>query len=244
MNLIIDIGNTLTKVYIADKGEIVHNEQFSTDNEIPTNKIFSTFPLIKDLIISTVVEKRDIIKNDVLKKLNNIIFLKASTPLPIKNLYQTPETLGKDRIAAVVGAHNIFPGENVLAIDTGTAITYDFINSKDEYYGGNISPGMSMRYKALNKFTSKLPLLSSAEKHPFLGTNTPEAIIAGVQNGIVFEIDAYINKLKGMHKNLKVILTGGDSFFFAGKLKNPIFAESFLVALGLNRILEYNVKKI
>ncbi|NJO91988.1 MAG: type III pantothenate kinase, partial [Chloroflexia bacterium] len=110
--------------------------------------------------------------------------------------------------------------------------------------GGNISPGMSMRFKALNQLTSKLPLLSSKDEDILLGTNTNEAIIAGVQNGIIFEMDMYIDKLRELHKDIKVILTGGDGFFFAGKLKNPIFAKPFLVALGLNRILEYNVKKL
>ncbi len=243
MNLIIDIGNTFTKVFIVDKNKIIHNEQVTTKNELYLDEILATFPHAMDLIISSVVEKSIINKVD-LKKFNHVVFLETSTPLPIKSLYKTPKTLGKDRIAAVVGAHNIFPGENVLAIDAGTAITYDFINKQGEYFGGNISPGMTMRYKALHEFTSRLPLMSLSENHPFLGANTDEAIIAGVQNGITFEMDAYIDKLTDIHKQLKVILTGGDSFFFAGKLKNPIFAESFLVAFGLNRILEYNVKKI
>lgn len=243
MNLIIDIGNTFTKMFVVDKGKVIHHEQIETIKKLSIEKTLATFPKIRDLIISSVV-KKNILGEKIEGRFDNVIYLDASTPLPIKNNYKTPKTLGKDRIAAIVGAHNIYPNENVLAIDAGTAITYDFINIKGEYFGGNISPGLSMRYKALNKFTSKLPLLSPVREYSFFGASTDEAIVAGVQNGIIFEIDAYVDKLIETYKNVKVILTGGDSFFFEGKLKNRIFAKPFLVALGLNRILEYNVKKL
>ncbi len=243
MNFVIDIGNTLTKLFVAKSNEIIYNEQLTTEENYKMVQVLEKFPSIKNLIISSVVDKKLEFNRRIVKKLKNIIYLDETTPLPIKNYYKTPKTLGKDRIAAIVGAHNIFPRENVLAIDAGTAITYDFVNQKGEYNGGNISPGMSMRFRALNQLTSKLPLLSSKDEVIFFGTNTSEAIIAGVQNGIIFEMDTYIDKLREMHHQVKVILTGGDGFFFAGKLKNPIFAKPFLVALGLNRILEYNVKK-
>jgi len=178
---------------------------------------------------------------DYLKdKVNNFIYLNKKTKLPIINLYESPDTLGKDRLAAIIGANNIFKNQDVLVIDAGTAITFDFINKNNEYIGGNISPGLEMRYKSLNLFTSKLPLIKKDEKFNLIGKNTKEAIISGVQNGLVFEIDSYINIFKEKFNNIKIILTGGDSFFFEHKLKNCIFAEVFLIAIGLNKILIYN----
>ena len=244
MNLIIDIGNTFTKYFVIEKNEIIHHEQKESSLESPIDMFLDNFPQIKGLIISSVVTKKYYYPEVIKNRLDTIILLDEKTPIPVNNHYKTPETLGKDRIAAIVGAHNIFPNQNVLAIDAGTAIKFDFINKNGDYFGGNISPGLSMRFKALNHYTSRLPLLSAIDNHAFFGSKTSEAIIAGVQNGIIFEIDGYINRLKEQYKQLKVILTGGDSFFFAGKLKNRIFAKPFLVALGLNRILEYNVKKL
>ena len=173
--------------------------------------------------------------------LDHYIELTSRTELPIKNLYQTPETLGKDRIAGATGGISLFPGNNILVIDAGTAITFDFINKKEEYIGGNISPGLSMRYRALHQFTNQLPLLQKEDDIGMLGENTKKAIIRGVQNGIVFEMNHYIENLSLEHENLKTILTGGDSNFFDNKLKYPIFVESDLVLIGLNKILKYNI---
>jgi len=173
--------------------------------------------------------------------LDHYMVLSAKTNLPLINLYQTPETLGKDRLAAVIGGISLFPGSNVLVIDAGTAITFDFINKQKEYLGGNISPGLSMRYQALHQFTKQLPLLQKEEDFELLGENTKKAIIRGVQNGIVFEINHYIESLSVKNGNITTILTGGDSNFFDNKLKYPIFVESDLVLMGLNKILKYNI---
>jgi type III pantothenate kinase len=243
MNLIIDIGNTLTKLFVFEQNKIVYSNKIETGNQIDTEDLFVKNN-INNAIISSVAGIQEGLVHKIKKQTQNLIILDFLTQLPIKNLYKTPETLGKDRLAAIVGAHNIFPGHNVLAIDAGTAITFDFINKNAEYLGGNISPGLAMRYQALNYFTNKLPLLEKSDQFPFIGQNTDEAIIAGVQNGIIFEINAYIDKFAEEYDDLKVILTGGDTFFFAHKLKCPIFAEPFLVAIGLNRILQNNVEKI
>ncbi len=173
--------------------------------------------------------------------LNHYLEMDQKTPLPIRNLYRTPETLGKDRIAAVVGGNVLFPDRNILVIDAGTAITYDFINNNQEYIGGNISPGLSMRFQALHQFTNRLPLLKKEEDLELLGENTDKAIIRGVQNGIVFEMNNYIESLSVKNGSLITILTGGDSNFFDNKLKYPIFVESDLVLTGLNKILKYNI---
>jgi type III pantothenate kinase len=178
------------------------------------------------------------------KYTKKIIYLDRNTRLPIINNYKSKVSLGKDRIAAAVGANTIFPNSNVLVIDAGTALTFDFVSDNNEYMGGNISPGMQMRFKALKTFTSKLPLLDKSEEFYLTANNTNDAIISGVQSGIIFEMDSYINEYKKKYNDLKVILTGGDSFFFEYKLKNRIFAKPFLTAVGLNRILEYNAKQI
>jgi type III pantothenate kinase len=169
--------------------------------------------------------------------------LSANTPLPIENRYLTKETLGKDRIAAVVGAYDLYPNQNLLVIDAGTAITYDFINEKGQYLGGNISPGIEMRFKALNYYTGKLPRVQPKEWNKLYGSTTEEAILGGVLNGVVFEVDKTIESFKEFYKNLKVIITGGDAEFFDNKLKNSFFVNFNLLALGLNRILEYNGEK-
>ena len=157
-------------------------------------------------------------------------------------MYETPETLGKDRLAAVVGASFLKPGKDILVIDAGTAITYDFINSKKQYLGGNIAPGINLRLRSLHEFTQRLPLVQVNSESPLLGVDTNSALVSGALYGIVFEIDGYISTLKIKYPQLSVFLTGGSTFYFDTKLKSPIFAEKNLVLIGLNRILQYNVQ--
>jgi type III pantothenate kinase len=165
------------------------------------------------------------------------------TKLPIENLYETPETLGKDRLAAAVGANELFPDQNLLIIDAGTAITYDLVTENNQFLGGNISPGLEMRFKALNQFTGKLPLISHSDEYKEIGQNTTDAIRAGVQNGILFEIGQTIDLFNRNYQNLQIIMTGGDSNFFDKKLNYSIFVHFNLTLIGLNRILEHNAKE-
>jgi type III pantothenate kinase len=243
MNLVIDIGNTFFKIYIFELNKLVFFKQISGRQEIEIEMLMSGIEGIKNGIVSSVRESSHAVVSKIKKHYPNIIEFDHHTPIPVKNMYETPETLGKDRLAGVVGAYNIYKDQNVLAIDSGTAITYDFVNSHSEYLGGNISPGMEMRFKALSHFTEKLPLCAPQDGFQLLGASTRQAIVSGVQNGIIFEMDAYIDTLKEQYNPLRVILTGGDTFFFAHKLKNTIFAEPNLVAIGLNHILQYNVKQ-
>jgi type III pantothenate kinase len=242
MNLVVDIGNSFVKLFVFENNKLIHFQQHNTIGQSLNSELFSVYPVINHAIISSVAEMPFELVDLIKQVSHNLIVLDHNTPVPIKNSYKTPETLGKDRLAGIVGAYNIYKGQNVLAIDCGTALTFDLINQQAEYIGGNISPGLNMRFNALNHFTKRLPLLEKNDSFELMGKSTEEAIIAGVQNGIIFEIDAYINKLKVDFTDLKVILTGGDTFFFAHKLKNTIFAEPYLVAIGLNRILQYNVK--
>lgn len=193
-------------------------------------------------IMSTVIEPDDALLSYLNNTLPYFIFLDEKTLLPVNIQYQTPQTLGKDRLAAVVGANYLQPGKNILIIDAGTAITYEFIEASGTYLGGNISPGMTTRFKALNHFTGKLPFVQEDEKIPFIGYSTQTAIQAGVVNGITYEMDGYIDDLRQKHPDLLVFLTGGHSFYFERRLKNTIFANINLVLTGLNRILEYNVE--
>ncbi len=162
------------------------------------------------------------------------------TKVPLINRYKTPETLGKDRLALAVGAVTKFPGENILAIDAGTTITYEFITNNNEYLGGAISPGIKMRFKALNNFTGKLPLITEIETDHLIGHDTKTSIQSGVLNGVIKEIDGIIDEYKNRFGALKVLVTGGDYIYFVKKLKNSIFATPNLVLEGLNKILIFN----
>ena len=243
MNLIIDIGNSLTKVYLFDSGKAV--ETFVIDKTIipQIHQLLSNFNSIRSAIISSTRDYEPELSGLLNQLPDGWFELTSITELPIVNKYRTPETSGKDRLAAVVGAQSLFPGRNVLVIDAGTAITYDIVNEQDEYHGGSISPGLMMRFRALHQFTGRLPLLKPRDKYEFPGKSTEEAIISGVEQGMLFEIEAYIAHFKKNYKNLEVIFTGGDANFFDSNLKNSFFVCSNLVAIGLNRILDYNAKK-
>lgn len=243
MNLVIDIGNTRSKLAIFKNNKLIkifHPDIFTVSF---LEKIKTDYPDIRNVLVSAVGEFSSDIKQFFEKNYLNFHQLTSNTSLPISNLYETKEQLGKDRIASVVGAHDIYPTQNILIIDLGTAITIDFINKKGQYLGGNISPGMNMRFKALNLLTNNLPQLKSDENFSLIAKNTNQAIISGVQNGIIFEIDAYIDKIKSIYPDLIVIFTGGDAIFFDKKLKNTIFVNSNLNFIGLNRILTHNDKK-
>ncbi|MEI6752573.1 MAG: type III pantothenate kinase [Paludibacter sp.] len=241
MNLCIDRGNSSTKIGIFKENKLVEASVFNNFGLNEITNLFIKFP-IEASILSSVVENNDEIIRELKSKSKYFVELTHETALPITNLYETPETLGKDRIAVVVGANFLKSDSDLLVIDAGTAITYDFINHKNEYLGGNIAPGLHMRLQAMHHFTSKLPLVEAEFESPFFGTDTKSAILAGAFQGIIFEIDGYINSLKIKYLQLSTFLTGGSTFYFANKLKNTIFAEKNLVLIGLNRILEYNVQ--
>ncbi|MCF6357777.1 MAG: type III pantothenate kinase [Draconibacterium sp.] len=240
MNLVIDIGNTRTKFSVFNRGEVlitVPVDEFKPEHIIVLK---NEHPDLNKVILSATKNYSTELKKALQQNFGEFIELNANTPLPIENHYKTKDTLGKDRIAAVVGASSLYPQNNILIIDAGTAITYDIINDKNEYLGGNISPGIDMRFKALNSFTDKLPLVTQQEYDKLYGTSTESAIRAGVQNGVVFEVDRAIDTFKEFYNNLKVIITGGNAEFFEKKLKNSFFVHFNLIAMGLNRILEYN----
>lgn len=243
MNLVIDIGNTSVKVGIFE-----HNNLIDTRHQTGRSLLFLSDYLqnfrVTQAILASVVE----VDEDSYQWLDSlnipVIKLNSETPVPIINLYKSPETLGYDRLAAVVGANEQFPERDILVIDAGTAITYEFIDAQGRYHGGNISPGMQMRFKALHQYTNRLPLVEAKGRILSMGVDTETAIRAGVIKGIEHEISGYITSLKHKYPELLVFLTGGDEFSFDTNLKNIIFADSFLVLKGLNRILNYNNGRI
>lgn len=234
MNLILDIGNTRAKFALFEGQTLLFQE-------VGDNQEFLSFlkgKKIKNAVVSSVIKNQFV---ELEKTLDcPIIHISSSTPIPIENLYLTKDTLGIDRLANAVAANSIFPQRNVLVVDCGTCVKYDFVNHKNQYLGGSISPGLQMRFKALNQFTGKLPLLKP-EAHPSLiGDSTETAITSGVINGLVAEIKGVIKSYTSIYENLTVILTGGDASFFDKELKSNIFVEPTLTLIGLNEILLYN----
>ena len=228
----LDEGNTSVKLALFDNDTLV-----SKYNNIDLNFVIKLLPKCYRLILSTVKNKSNF---KTLFSNKNFVLLNNSTPLPIKILYKSPTSLGNDRIALAVGAITNFPNKNVLVIDAGTCITYDLINSKKEYLGGSISPGIQMRYNALHQFTSQLPLLESVDTAMLTGVNTEESIHSGIINGVFVEIDGIIQRYTNQYPDIKVIVTGGNAKFFDKGLKNTIFAKPNLLMEGLNKILDYN----
>ncbi|MDV7187617.1 type III pantothenate kinase [Lutibacter sp. TH_r2] len=240
MYLIIDVGNTRIKLAVSNGEELIHNE-IITYSELEKTAFFLIEKYqISDGIISSVAD----IKKDVIFKIKNkikLLTLNSKTKIPFKNKYSTPKTLGVDRIALIAAATKCYPHKNVLVIDAGTCITYDFVNSISEYYGGAISPGLNMRYKSLNYFTKKLPKLEIKFPTKLIGDSTEECIHVGVSMSVINEIDSYIDLYKEKNKDLMVVLTGGDINFLSNNLKNSIFANPNFLLLGLNSILLHNI---
>jgi len=241
LNLVIDIGNTRIKSALF-VGNMLHTfkivdsfEQLLADTEF-INKA-------NHAIIGSVVEGLDFFYERLNQIIPTIIF-KSSTKIPITNLYQFAATLGSDRLSAAIAAYYLYPNSNVLTIDAGTCIKYNCTNHKNEYLGGAISPGIGMRFKALQQFTSKLPLVEPDWSFiELIGTNTQNSILSGVLNGSVAEVDGIIEDYKRQYPDILVLLTGGDSEFLAKRLKNSIFAHQNLVLKGLNDILNYNLEQ-
>lgn len=237
MNLVIDSGNTTLKA-----GVFVQAELKSVHRDIPVGKLPVLIKTINpDHIIISSVSALDLSvpENSHSKK---IIHLSPASPLPVKLLYETPETLGTDRIAGVAGAKLFYPEDNCLVIDTGTCITFNFISKDSCYFGGSISPGIRMRFKALNTFTARLPLVELENSVSLIGKDTNSSILSGVINGTLAEVTGMIENYRKEFPGLRIIITGGDATFFESKIKESIFVVPDLVLYGLNRILEYNLK--
>lgn len=242
MNLVIDIGNTRAKIAVFENESMIESRVAEGEVSGLLTSICNEFGNIEQCIVSSV--KSDV--EGLIGILNELgiqcTILTHTLDFPFNIQYHTPNTLGNDRLAAVAGAYSMHPGKDVLVIDAGTAITFDLLTKKEGYVGGTISPGLNMRFAALHNFTDKLPLESAKEYSNLIGQTTSEAIINGVQNGLIFEIESYLTKFSNNYPQITVLLTGGDAQFFDNKLKRAIFVVPNLTLLGLNLILNYNAQ--
>ncbi len=239
MNLCIDIGNTRIKIGIFDNGTMIHNDAFYTKSEKEVDDLIKKHKITQAISSSTrksvsAFEKR--VKSHV-----SLIRLNHKTSIPIENMYLTPKTLGKDRLAVVIGCTKVYPNRNCLVIDAGTCITYDIVTSDKRYLGGNISPGLRMRAKAMDTMTSTLPLVEPVYNIDYIGKSTTTAMQNGVVYGTLLEIESLIAMIKQDIGDINVIITGGDAPFFANLLKTKIFVNSFLVLEGLDATINYAI---
>ena len=239
MHLVIDIGNTLIKIGIFEKENLKIHTSFTHDDFAREMQLIAKKFSVKRTTIASVGKLSEQNKKLILSLFDcNIIY--SDSKVPFENLYATPHTLGVDRIAVASAAVHLFPNQNVLVIDAGTCITYDFVNSEKKYLGGAISPGVHTRYKSLHEFTANLPLLEKQVPENLTGNSTAHCIHSGVVNGAVFELDGVISRYKEMYKDLKVILTGGDAEFLEKQLDNTVEIKPFFLLEGLYYISKLN----
>lgn len=238
-HLIIDAGNTRVKVVVFKEDSLIEMQVCDTSSLQATFLNFFSKHCFTQAILSSVGGLTDEIRALIPKEVP-LLVLSNTTKVPFQNLYKTPKTLGVDRIALVSAASVQFPKQNVLVIDAGTCVTFDCINASNSYLGGAISPGLQMRYTALNTFTEKLPKLTfDAPKH-LIGDDTETSMHSGVVNGLVAEINGIIDAYRDLYSDLTVVLTGGDMNYLSKRLKNGIFANPNFLIEGLDAILKYN----
>ncbi len=249
MKLILDFGNTRIKAAVFDEKKELDVKDFSSKDIDLLKQYIITLKDVHHIGVCWNCADNDFIDFLLDTKINFTI-LSDTTPLPIKNLYKTPKTLGKDRLSIAVAAHQLYPRENILIISMGSCITYDFINDNDEYIGGLISLGVQMRFNALHYYTNALPKIDFHGENDInndisifynnIAQNTHDAVVGGVISGVINEINAQIDIYQRKYKNLKIILSGGDAKYFEKSIIFPIFAHSNLVLKGMNEILDWN----
>ncbi|HUH74910.1 MAG TPA: type III pantothenate kinase [Chitinophagales bacterium] len=241
MHLIcLDIGNTRLKVGIfhpQKEAEFIVFPNYDLETFHSLTKKYPTHQFVcsNTALLSTTIDS-------FLKQTSNFLEINHQIDFPFDNLYETPHTLGTDRMALVAGAISLYPNKNCLIIDAGTSITLDFINQNGEYLGGSIHPGIEMRLKALYNFTGKLPLVKDDWRENLIGKSTNECIQIGTVKAAVYEIEQFISEYRENFEDLVVLLSGGNTEIFFYKLKNEIFAHPNLVLLGLKTIALYNAK--
>jgi type III pantothenate kinase len=242
MILAVDVGNTRIKAAVFEENTLLEFFVFQkTTLEKNIQNIFEKYQNISHLVVASVsdVEKQAFFSFESVVKIH---FVSHNDSFPFVNCYETPKTLGIDRMVLAAGATLQYPNQNRLVIDAGTCVTFDFIDENNNYLGGAISPGLRLRYEALHNFTAKLPLLTLENPNHFIGNSTSQSIHSGVVNGLVFEIDGFIEEFKTQFSKFIIILTGGDSEILAKRLKNTIFANSNFLLESLNQTFQYKIK--
>lgn len=238
MNMVIDAGNTRTKVGIFEGALMRHSKVFASADDV---KEFVQTMEIENLIISSVTDEGTAIGASANIR-GQRLSLTPSLPVPVQNKYGTPHTLGADRLAAACGAWSLYPGEASLVIDFGTCINYEYVNAMGEYMGGAISPGAAMRFQAMHRMTDRLPLGEPRKEFSLTGKTTLACLESGVMNGIHEEINGLSARYRRDNPGIRVILTGGDAHFFEKLMNPPIFVAPDLVLTGLNSILLHNAR--
>lgn len=236
MNLIVDIGNSTAKAAVFKDGEMVLRKRLNANLEDGIAMIVEEFD-IDACAYSSVGKARPELDEAIKHMVPEVFHVTGETATPLICDYLTPETLGADRLAAAVGAAYCCPGYDLLIVDAGTCITYDYVSASGHYLGGNISLGMGMRLRALHEQTARLPLVSAEGEAPFIGRNTQQAIRTGVIRGMDYEIKSYIRDMRQQHADARVFLTGGNGYRFAQEYE--VERNDALVEIGLNCILEY-----
>ncbi|MFP9112517.1 type III pantothenate kinase [Flavobacterium sp. RHBU_3] len=243
MLLAVDIGNTKIKAAVFEETALLVRFSFSPDEAAEKlEEIFYSYPSVSHSVLSVVGKEQHSLLS-VLKERTVVTEINRDIAFPFTNKYATPHTLGIDRMVLAAGAVLQHPGHNLLVIDAGTCITYDFITAAGEYLGGAISPGLQLRYNAMHTFTAKLPLLYPEMPESYVGDSTNASLHAGAVYGLLFEIDGFIGAYKEQYQQLTVILTGGDADFLAKRLKSTIFANSNFLLESLNKLYIYKNHK-
>jgi type III pantothenate kinase len=239
LNLVIDIGNTRVKAGLFNNNELVELNYFDNVSAILKSNLITK---CSKIVVGSVVNEANLFINELQKQKPTLCFT-TQTHIPITNCYTSATTLGSDRLAASIGSYELYQNSNVLTIDAGTCIKYNFVNQQNQYLGGGISPGIQVKFKALNNYTSKLPLINFNQNSvELIGSNTQNSILSGVLNGTIAEVDGIISQYLNQYPNLICIITGGDAQYLANHLKNRIFTHQNLVLKGLNNILNYNIE--
>ncbi len=242
MNLIIDIGNTATKIAVMNSNKVLLRERVEQLSAEMLCALLEKYEPIDKAIVASTGRCDECVCELLRERTAYFLEFTPSTEIPLKNGYKTPETIGVDRLAAAVGAWEQYGKRNMLIVDFGTAITFDLVTD-GVFRGGNISLGVGARFRALHEFTARLPLCEPTNEELEFGGSTCEAIEQGVMKGVEYETKGYIDVFCGKYDDLCIIFTGGDAIFFANRIKNAIFASCELTLYGLNRILEYNAAK-
>jgi type III pantothenate kinase len=241
MNLVLDFGNTRIKAGIFEGQNLLKKYVFDSENNLLN--VIDSFGAITNCLIGSVTNKHQSTSEVLSTKFNTKVFT-ADTPIPLKNLYKSVHTMGSDRIMASMGSYSLYSHQNVLTIDAGTCIKYNFVNASNEYLGGAISPGIPMRFRAMHEYTHLLPMVEPEMGYEkLIGQSTTESLLSGTIVGAACEADAMIERYKAIYQNLQVVITGGDADYLCKQLKNRFFANPNILLLGLNSILNFNIEK-
>jgi type III pantothenate kinase len=240
MEWCVDMGNTSARVACFEGTQLVAEYAFRRDEPAPLLRWIAAQPMAEACIVSNVGDDAPPVLNAFRAACRKFVSWDDRIRIPLSMDYQTPQTLGRDRVAAAVGAQTLYPDTDVLIVDAGTAITIDLLTADGHFRGGVISPGLNLRFRALHEFTARLPMGTAVSPVGFPATTTPDAVNSGVVQGAIYELDGYISSCLERYPGLRVLLTGGDANFFADQLKNCIFVVPKLVYTGLHRILQHN----